>query len=140
MNVAVIQPDGSVAVVESSAEPGERYDRALSVARTVMPDLEPTQVRFPVDVNPFVRAVHVDGQSKTAPFHEAAHGTVHAWVARFTTVILGLRWTLSVPLRSRGQVVGSLTAHFARQPADGVRASADEFARAIEATLERART
>jgi GAF domain-containing protein len=139
VNVAALEPGGTVGVIALSAEPGERYERALAVARTVMPGIDPMRVRFAVGVNPFVRAVHVDGRTMVGPFAEAAHGVVHPWVVRFTIVILDLRWTLSVPLRSRGSVVGSFTTHFVRQPTEAQRAAAAEYARVIEAALDRAR-
>lgn len=73
------------------------------------------------------------------PFAEAAHGVVNSWIIRFTTVILDVRWTISAPIRSRGQVVGSFTAHFEKAPTEAQSRGAAEYARLVEASMDRAR-
>ena len=74
-----------------------------------------------------------------APFREIVEGTVHPGVALAAQRVLGLRWTLSVPLRLEDAVVGSLAFHFTAEPPRRLQRSAEAFARQVILTLENAR-
>lgn len=139
VNVAAVDHDGTVRVVGWAAERGARYERALSAGRRIVPGLDPQRVTFKATVNPACTAVLIDGETRVAPFEEFARGVVHPWVIRFTSMILELRWTVSVPLRSHDRVVGSFAAHLSNKPTDPQRSTADAFAHDAAAALEMAR-
>ena len=64
---------------------------------------------------------------------------MHPGVALAARQVLGLRWTVSVPLRVEDVVVGSLAFHFTAEPPRRTQRSAEAFARQVILTLQNAR-
>ena len=100
-----------------------------------MPSFDPARIRIPVDVNPAIRTVLVDGRPLLAPTVEHAAGTILPPVLRAATALFGFHWTYSVPLRVDGEIAGALAFHFAERPAPAVVTVADAFASQAALTL-----
>ena len=137
VNVAELTPDGTVRVAGWAAQPGARYERALAAARHLVPGADPRLVTFSSTANPTLRAIFLDGESVAVPFAEIARATVHPWAIRLTSMILELRWTISIPARAEGRIVGSIAAHLPEAPTDAQRSMAQAFAHDAGAALAR---
>ena len=137
-NTSTVDADGTVRVVGWCAEPGARYERALSAGRRIVPGIDPARVTFRSTVNPAVAAVLVEGRTMVTPFEDVARNVVHPWIIRFTSMILELHWTISVPPRSGDRVIGSFAAHLTRPVTDAQRSQAEQFAHDAAAALQRA--
>lgn len=137
-NTSTVDADGTVRVVGWSVEPGARYDRALSAGRRIVPGIDPKRVTFKATVNPAVAGVLIEGRTVVTPFEEIARGVVHPWIIRFTSVILELRWSISVPLRSGDRIIGSFAAHLSRPATDAQRSVAESCAADAAAALHKA--
>lgn len=133
--VSTVSADGQVGVLVWAPEPGSRYERALAAARRVVADFDPMRVRFDANVNQFVGNVHLAGLTTFGAFEDAARYTVGEFAVAIATSVLGLRWTLSFPLRGAAGVVGSFTLHFSDAPDDARRAAAESYARRLEGEL-----
>lgn len=94
------------------------YQRALATAQHVVPGFDPSRHPISVNVNPAVEACVLKGERVVVPFEQIAAGTVHPWVVRLARALMGLDWTVSVPVIVAGTVVGTLAAHFAHRPTD----------------------
>lgn len=94
------------------------YQRALAAVQRVVPGLEPSRHPVSLTANPALEAVHVQGRAVMVPFDEIASGTIHPWVIRVARVLMGLEWTISVPILANGRIAGSFAAHFSRRPTD----------------------
>jgi len=133
--VSTLSPEGQVGVLVWAPKPGSRYDRALAAVRRVAADFDPMRVRFDANVNPFVGNVHLAGLTTFGGFEDAARYTVGEFAIAIATSALGLRWTLSIPLRGAAGVVGSFTLHFTDVPDEARRAAAESYARRVESEL-----
>jgi GAF domain-containing protein len=138
VNVSRLDPDGMISELAFAVEPGARYAKTIAAARRLVPGFELMRVAFKATINPSVAAVHIGGITVVAPMPDMARGTVNPWIVRVATMFFDLRWTLSVPLRANGRIVGSLAAHFPRQPTDAERALAEAYANDCAAELEKA--
>ena len=138
VNVSRLDADGLITELAFAVEPGARYARTISAARRLVPGFEPMRVAFKATINSDVAAVHISGLTVVAPMQDMARGTVNSWLIRVAILFLDMRWTLGVPLRANGRVVGSLAAHFPRRPSDAQRALAEAYANDCAAELEKA--
>ena len=138
VNVSRLDADGTITELAFAVEPGARYAKTMAAARRLVPGFELLRVAFKATINPNVAAVHISGVTVVAPMADMARGTVNPWIVRVATMFLDMRWTLGVPLRANGRVVGSLAAHFPRQPGDAERALAEAYANDCAAELEKA--
>jgi signal transduction histidine kinase len=130
---------GLISGVVWAVSPIELAERALSLMRRLVPGFEIDMVSFPATANAHVARVHLDGRTVLAPFREIVDGTVHAGVALAARRVMGLTWTVSVPLRPEDVVVGSLAFHFTEKPSRRILRGAEAFARQVTLTLQNAR-
>jgi PAS domain S-box-containing protein len=112
--------------------------RTLEAVRGVVPGFDPGDVQFRADLNSSIRRVYVDGQPVVGPFEEVAAGAVPGQVLQIAARLLGVRHTLSCPLRVQERVVGSLAFHMAQPIDDSRRTVCEAFARQAQLTLENA--
>jgi GAF domain-containing protein len=138
VNVSRLGADGMITELAFAVEPGARYAKTIAAARRLVPGFELMRVAFKATVNPNVAAVHISGVTVVAPMPDMARGTVNPWIVRVAALFFDLRWTLSVPVRTHGRIVGSLAAHFPRQPTDAERALAEAYANDCAAEMEKA--
>jgi hypothetical protein len=107
------------------------YQRALATAQHVIPGFDPNRQPIPARVNPAVEACVLRAERVVVPFDQIAAGTVHPWVIRLGRVVMGLEWTISVPVVAAGAVIGTFAAHFSHRPTDVqiqvAQSYADEF-------------
>jgi hypothetical protein len=94
------------------------YQRALAAAQRVVPGFDPTRQPIPSRANPAIEACVLRGERIVVPFEEIAAGTVHPWVIRLGRVLMGLEWTISVPVRASGRVTGTFAAHYGHRPTE----------------------
>lgn len=94
------------------------YERAMAAAQRAVPGFDPTRQPIAARVNPAVEACVLRGERIVVPFEQIAAGTVHAWVIRLARVVMGLEWTISVPVLGSGRVVGTFAAHYGHRPTD----------------------
>jgi hypothetical protein len=109
------------------------YERALAAAQRVIPGFDPSRHPIPARVNPAIQACVGRAERVVVPFEQITAGTVHPWVVRLARVVMGLEWTISVPLLHAGAVAGTFAAHFSQRPSDAqvqvAQSYADEFGR-----------
>jgi GAF domain-containing protein len=130
---------GVISGVVWAVSHAEVAERSLALMRRVVPGFEVDTVAVDVAANPWLEQIHLEGKTVVAPFREIVEGTVHPGVALVAQRVLGLRLTISVPLRLEAAVVGSLAFHFTAEPPRRMRRSAEAFARQVILTLENAR-
>jgi GAF domain-containing protein len=138
VNVSRLDANERITMLAFAIEPGARYARTITAIRRLVPGFEPMRVVCAATVNPAMTAVHIVGVTVIAPTQDIARGTVNPWVVRVAATFFDMRWTLSVPLRANGRIVGSLAAHFPRRPTDEERALAERYANDCAAELEKA--
>ena len=138
VNMAILGPDLKSTSVAWSIERGSLYQRALAAARKIMPGIDPVGMRVNADLNSFTSHVLLLGQTQVAPFEEAARYAVHPMVTAIASRMLGMRWSVSIPLVVGPRIVGSFSAHFAQRPTDAQRALAATFATEAAAEMDRA--
>lgn len=111
------------------------YERALAAAQRVVPGFDPSRHPIPARVNRAIEACVTRGERVVVTFDEITAGTVHPWIARLARVVMGLEWTISVPLLHEGAVTGTFAAHFGKRPTDAqvqvAQSYADELARLL---------
>jgi DNA-binding CsgD family transcriptional regulator len=140
VNLALVcRSDRTVASFAWEARPRVLWRRAHALADAILPGFDVGGVRFPVDVNRHVRAVHVEGELVDAAFAEVAAGTIDPRLLGIAGSMLGLRHTLSAPIEIDGEVVGSMAFHGPRAPTARELAAATGFAGAVALTLENER-
>ena len=130
---------GIISGVVWAVSQAELAERALALMRRLVPGFEIETATVDVAANPWLERIHFDGETVVAPFREIVEGTVHPGVALAARQVLGLRWTVSVPLRVEDVVVGSLAFHFTAEPPRRTQRSAEAFARQVILTLQNAR-
>ena len=111
---------------------------ALTAVHHIAPGWNPTQLSFPVDVNPLNARIFRGGAVIAAPVRDIAAGTVPRGVLEAAVLIAGLRYALTCPLVMQGRVVGSLSFEDPRPFAIGRRRACEAFARQASLTLENA--
>ena len=138
VNVAILGPDLKTTTIAWSVEKGSRYDRALAAARKIMPGIDPVGMRIDATLNTFTGEVLLAGRTKLAKFEEAARYSVHPMVIGLASKMLGMRWSLSMPLVVDQKIVGSFSAHFSERPTEATVARAAELSGEVAAELGRA--
>lgn len=111
------------------------YQRALATAQHVVPGFDPSRHPVPARVNPAVEACVIRAERVVVPFEQIAAGTVNPWVLRLARALMGLEWTVAVPVIVAGVVIGTFAAHFSHRPTDVqvqvAQSYADEFSALI---------
>lgn len=139
VNLALLEPGDTLLRGHAwAAAPRSLVEFGLSLARRIVPAFAPERLDFPVDVNPLVRAVHLERRPVLATFEEMARGSTDPRVLGIAARLVGLRHTYSVPFDAGGGRVGSLAFHFAETPDEQRRLTAEAFARQAGLSLENA--
>lgn len=139
VNLARVDPH--TLLVTSGAwvgNPDSAVQVALEAARRLVPGFAPNRVAFQATVNPLVRAVLVDGRTLVAPFEQFASGATHPGILRIASLMLGVRYTLGLPLRVGGRVGGTLAFHSDQPFTPSQQRTAEAFGRQAALTLENA--
>ncbi len=139
VNLALLEPgDTLLRGVAWAAAPRSLVEFGLSLTRRIIPGFAPERLDFPVDVNPLVRAVHLERKPVLATFEEMARGSTDPRIVGLAARLIGLRHTYSIPLDAGGGRVGSLAFHFSETPDEHRRLVAEAFARQTGLTLQNA--
>lgn len=113
--------------------------RALAMVHRVLPDFDPSAVRFSVDANPVMRRVYRDGEAVWSEFQELAEGVAPPYVLEVARTLVGLHHSFTYPIRSDGRVVGAISFHGPKQLTTAQRAVCEAFARQAQLTVENVR-
>lgn len=112
--------------------------RVLGAVQSLNPGFDPLGVVCRADVNPWLRAVYLQGRPVSGRLAEIAEGIVHPHIVQLAESLAHMRHVLSLPLFLNGSVVGGLTFHF-RSPPDAVlRSVCEAFAHQVTLTLRNA--
>lgn len=137
VNVAVYDPrERLVSAVAWAATPRSAYARALTAARRIVPGTSPAKVRYGPDANPVVRAVHVDRRVVVARLEESALNITDRRLIELARRLLGLSYSLSVPLKLGDDAYGALSFLYSKLPTARQREAAETFAQHASARLE----
>ena len=131
--------DWTIASCAWEARPPALWRRAHALADAIVSGFDVCEVRFSVEVNRYVRAVHLEGELVEAGFAEVAAGTTDPRVLAIAGSMLGLRHTVSAPIEVGGEVVGSLAFHGRRAATAREVAAATGFAAAAALAFENER-
>jgi signal transduction histidine kinase len=119
--------------------PRHLLQQTIVACRQLIPGFDLTRLRIGVDANPHLRAIHVEGLTVLAPFEAVAEGTTDPRLVAAARRVLGLQYTLAVPLKLRHSVAGSIAFHGPRRFGSAARRTAEAFARQAALTLENTR-
>ena len=110
--------------------------RAIEAIKRVKPGFDPLSLRIKLSSNELLKRVYLEGQPLVGSFAEVTAGTIDPRVIEVASRVLGLRQTISLPLRAQGRVVGSVAFHFDRPIDAEQRARCEAFGRQAELTVE----
>jgi PAS domain-containing protein len=112
--------------------------RALDIARRLVPGFDPFQTEYPAGGNPTTECVYRQGRAVASPFAEASSGLLDNRFRRLAADVIGIRHSYVCPLVGHGTVLGNVTFLTRESPSPQERRVCDAFARQATLTLENA--
>lgn len=109
---------------------------AIDAAKKLIPDFDPLQITIDLNEHPFTQSTYASGEPLVAGFEEASRGIVDPRVLELGMTVGGLKHVYLCPLKSEGQVIGSLSFLLGEKPSAKTRRICDAFSQQASLTVE----
>ena len=112
---------------------------ALDAAAKVIPGFSPFDVTIDLNVSPYTRPAYESGEPIVAEFEEISQGVVDDRIIQLAMTVGGLRHVYLCPLKSSGEVIGSLSFIATEKLSATTRRICDAFSQQVSLTVENSR-
>jgi signal transduction histidine kinase len=109
---------------------------AIDAAKKLIPDFNPIDIAIDLNKHPFTQSTYASGNPLLAGFEEISQGIVDHRIVDLGVNIGGLQSVYLCPLKSEGQVIGSLSFLLAEEPSETTQRICDAFSQQASLTAE----